>query len=180
MSEINKQDMFFGAAISHLLNKNADSSTSLLENADETRQARMYKMITNTSEDFRIYMKYRSHGAKHLRSDSTSWQFTFNDADRLRIEECIASGEKTYIVLICGTENLVGGEIIVLTQNEYRAIAHKQSVTIKIRKGCRQIEVAERGGIGLKIDRNRSNKKLTEILDCSNLEKHMKSIGKAS
>lgn len=180
MSEINKQDMFFGAALSHLLNKNVDSSTSLLENADEARQARMYKMITNTSEDFRIYMKYRSQGAKLRCVDSTSWQFTFNDADKMRIEECIASGEKTYIVLICGSENLVGGEIVVLTQNEYLAVAHKQSITIKIRKRCRQIEVAEKSGVGLKIDRNRSNKKLTEILDCRNLEKHMKSIGKAA
>ena len=175
MAEINKQDMFFGAAINHLLSKNVDSYTSLLESTGEARQARMYKMLTSTSEDFRIYMKYCSRGTKLLRSDTTTWQFSITDSDRTRINECISSGEKTYIVLVCGSESYVGGEIVVLTQNEFLAVSHKQSLTIKVRKGCRQIEVAEKGGIGLKIDRNRSsNKKLTDIEDCNNLDKYKK------
>lgn len=167
MARINKQDYYFGAALSRLLSRNNDSRPSLIERPDDGK-SRTYNMITNTSDDFYIYMKYCSQETNRC-SGARTWQFTFNDADREHIADCVSSGEKTYIVLICGTKDLNDGEVVILTQNEYAAISHKKSVTIRLDKNRKQVEVAEKGGAGLQIARNRPDGRLTDIEDCNGI-----------
>lgn len=163
MSKIQKRDYFFGAALSLFLSKNNDACPSLVECSESSCQ---YRMITDTSEDFYLYMKYTSHG--ELKGDERIWQFSLTDTDKDRIDCCIKSGFKTYIIMICGNDDLSDGEIAVLTQNEYATIAHKTGIRIKLQgKSPKKYLIADRKLTKtLAVDRNRFDYRLTDIKDC--------------
>ena len=129
MSKITKQDYRFGAALSVLLSKNGDSRPSLLEHDSNSRQ---YRMSTNTSEDFGVYMKYCGHESKTAKPGEQVWSFSITDSDKDRVAKCAASKLNTYILLICGTANCSDGEIIVLTQNEFSTVSHKSAIRVKL------------------------------------------------
>ncbi len=162
MSKVQKRDFYFGAALSLFLSKNNDSRPSLVECSETSCQ---YRMITDTSEDFYLYMKYCSHGS--TKQNEKAWQFTLTDTDKERINNCIRSGLKTYIILICGSDNLSEGEIVVLTQSEFMTIAHKTGIRIKLSgKSPKKYVVADRQSSNvLTVDRNRFDTKLTDIKD---------------
>ncbi len=163
MSKMQKRDYYFGAALSLFLSKNTDSCPSLVECSETSCQ---YRMITDTSEDFFLYMKYCSHSKAG--QDERAWQFSLSDTDKDRINDCIRSGLKTYIILICGEESLCDGEIAVLTQKEYLTMAHKKAIRVKLQgKSPKKYIVADRQSSRVLLpDRNRFDSKLTDIKDC--------------
>lgn len=163
MSKVLKRDFYFGAALSLFLSKNNDSRPSLVECSETSCQ---YRMITDTSEDFYLYMKYTSHGT--VRGDERAWQFTLSNTDKDRINSCIKSGLKTYIILICGEESFCDGEIAVLTQKEYLTMAHKTAIRVKLQgKSPKKYIVADRQSNKVLLpDRNRFDNRLTDIKDC--------------
>lgn len=69
MSRIQKQDYYFGAALSMFLSKNKDARPSIVEATETSRQ---YNMMTDTSETFSLYMKYTS--SENRASDGRVWQ----------------------------------------------------------------------------------------------------------
>ena len=162
MSKVLKRDFYFGAALSLFLSKNNDSRPSLVECSETSCQ---YRMITDTIEDFYLYMKYTSHGTKQ--KDERVWQFSLSDTDKDRINDCIQSGFKTYIIFICGEESFLDGEIVVLTQAEYLTVAHKTGIRIKLQgKSPKKYVIADRQSSNiLTVDRNRFDTKLTDIKD---------------
>ena len=87
----------------------------------------------------------------------------------------MARGERLYIFLICGTEDLSDGEVVVLTQNEYRVISHKSSIRVKYTPGRKKVEVADQKGCTLMVDKNRLDGIITEIDDCKECQKLLES-----
>lgn len=160
MSKVQKRDYFFGAALSLFLSKNDDSCPSLVECSETSCQ---YCMITDTSEDFYLYMKYTSNEV-----DKRTWQFSMTDTDKERINGCIQSGLKTYIIFICGSDDLSNGEIVVLTQNEYAKLTHKSSIRIKLQgKSPKKYTIVDRASSEIRsVDRNRFDYRITDIKDC--------------
>lgn len=160
MAKIQKRDYYYGAALSLLLSKNKDALPSLIECSDSCCQ---YLMITDTSKDFYLYMKYTSNEV-----DKRTWQFTMTDTDKERINSCIQSGLKTYIVFICGSDDLSNGEIAILTQNEYAKLAHKSAIRIKLQGiSPKKFTIADRTtSKGRSVDRNRFDNRITDIKDC--------------
>ena len=164
MSKVQKRDYFFGAALSLFLCKNDDSCPSLVECSETSCQ---YRMTTGTSDDFYVYMKYASRG--EIKQGERVWQFSLTTTDKERINSCIKSGLKTFIILICGEESLLDGEIAVLTQSEYLSMSHKTGIRIKLQgKSPKKYIVADRqSSKALIVDRNRFDYKLTDIKDTS-------------
>lgn len=162
MAKIQKRDYYFGAALSLLLSKNNDARPSLVECSETACQ---YRITTDTSQDFYLYMKYTSSGIS--KQEERTWQFSLTDTDKERINSCIQIGLKTFVVLICGGENLADGEIAVLTQNEYLTLAHKTGIRIKLQgKSPKKYIVADRRSSKvLAIDRNRFDYRITDIQD---------------
>ena len=124
-------------------------------------------MTTGTSDDFYVYMKYASRG--EIKQGERVWQFSLTNTDKERINSCIKSGLKTFIILICGEESLLDGEIAVLTQSEYLSMSHKTGLRIKLQgKSPKKYIVADRqSSKALIVDRNRFDYKLTDIKDTS-------------
>lgn len=140
MAKIQKRDYFFGAALSLLLSKNKDARPSLIECSESSCQ---YRLSTDTSEDFILYMKYASSGT--IRAGERIWQFSLSDTDKERIKACVDSGLRTFIILICGTDDLADGEIAVLTTKDYSQLAHKSGIRIKlVGKSPKKFIVADR------------------------------------
>jgi len=162
LSKVQKRDYYFGAALSLLLSKNGDARPSLVECSESSCQ---YRMITDTSDDFHIYMKYTSYETN--KQDERAWQFSLTDTDKRRIDKCIQSGLKTFIVFICGCENLSNGEIAVLTQKEYATLVHKTGIRIKLQgKSPKKYTIVDRkSNKTFFVDRNRFDYRLTDIKD---------------
>lgn len=162
MSKIQKRDYYFGAALSIFLSKNIDACPSLVECSDTSCQ---YRMTSGSSEDFHLYMKYASHCT--INADERVWQFSLTDTDKARINECIRSGLKTYIALICGDSTLSDGEIAILTQTKYKEISHKTGIRLKLQgKSPKKYIIADRKSSNIiKIDRNLFDSKITDIKD---------------
>lgn len=162
MSKILKRDYYFGAALSIFLSKNEDSRPSLVECSENSCQ---YRMITDTSEDFYLYMKYASKGT--IKAGEQIWQFNLSSTDKDRIENCASSGLKTYVVLICGSNEYSDGEIAVLTHKEYLQLSHKTGIRIKLqgKSPKKYIIVDKQSDKSFAVDRNRFDGKLTDIED---------------
>lgn len=162
MARIQKRDYYFGAALSLLLSKNGDARPSLVECSESSCQ---YLLSTDTSEDFYLYMKYSTFESQ--KPNEHTWQFSLSDTDKARIASCIQSGKCTFIIFICGNENLSDGEVAVLTQKEYAQLAHKSSIRIKlVGKSPKKYIVADRqSSKALSVDRNRFDYRLTDIKD---------------
>lgn len=161
MSKILKRDYYFGAALSIFLSKNEDSRPSLVECTDNSCQ---YRMITDTSDDFYLYMKYTSK--VELKSDVQVWQFSLTQNDKDRIESCVSTGLKTYIVLVCGSNDYSDGEIAVLTYSEFSQVSHKTKIRIKLQGKRPQKYIVVDKPSNIVIDRDRFDGKLTDIEDC--------------
>lgn len=163
MSKIQQRDYYYGAALSLFLSKNIDSKPSLIESNDK---ACIYKMTTDTSEDFFVYMKYTGKEIL-ITNDERIWQFSLTETDKNKINECIATATKTYIILICGCEQLNEGEVAVLTQKEYCVISHKTGIRVKlVGKSPKRFIIVDRDSDkSLFIERNRFDNRLTDIKD---------------
>lgn len=161
MSKVQQRDFYYGAALSLFFSRNADSKPSLIESSDKSCT---YKMSTDTSQDFYVYMKYTSKEIS-INIEERVWQFSLTEADKKRISECINSNCKTYIILICGYEKFNGGEIVVLTQQEYYNLSHKTGIRVKlIGKSPKKFLIVDRDtDKKLLINRNRFDSKLTDI-----------------
>lgn len=159
MSKIQKRDYYFGAPLSKLLSKNPDSRPSLVECSDYACE---YKMITDTSEDFCIYMKYAG-GSDTLKDGGKAWQVKLTETDKERIEACINSGNKTFLIIVGGEMSKNDGEIIVITQDEYHAISHKSHIRVKAAKNSKKYTIVDKAGNDMYVYRNRFDMRLTDI-----------------
>ncbi len=161
LSKLQQRDYYYGAALSLFFSRNADSKPSLIESSDK---ACIYRMSTDTSHDFFIYMKYTSKEISSAK-DERVWQFSLTETDKKKITDCINSNLRTYILLICGSNKLNAGEIAVLTDDEFKTISYKTGIRIKLQgKSPKKFTVIDRySGDDLLIDRNRLNSKITNI-----------------
>lgn len=164
MSRVQKRDYYYGSALSIFLSKNQDSRPSLVECSDLCCQ---YKMISDTSQEFHLYMKYTGQETSRV-GDERVWRFPLTDADKQRISKCIDSGLNTYLILICGCKDLCSGEIAVLTQSEYEKVAHKTNIGIKLQgKSPKKYLVIDRkSDRSFAVPRNRFDGKITDIKEC--------------
>ena len=171
-SKIQKRDYFFGAALSMFFNHNTDSKPSLIESCGE--EACVYRMTTDNSDDFYIYMKYASNELDEPENENERvWQINFSEKDKNVIRECINSGYATFLLLILGSKKLYDnkakdnasfGEIAVLTKKDYERISHKTGIRIKL-VGTRPkvFKIADGKKDFYPIERDRIEKKFTEI-----------------
>lgn len=130
MPKIQQRDFYFGAALSMFFKHNKDSKPSLLESICETSQ--LFKMTTDTSDDFYIYMKYTENEQSPIKLENHTWRFNLTKKDKEIIEKCAESGLRTFIILICGKGSFKTGEIAVLTLKEYNQIKHKTGFLIRL------------------------------------------------
>ena len=162
MSEIRKQDYYIGAVINILLSKNHDSKPSLME-CEEAPFAKTYKMITDTSNEFNLYIKYTSACVK---GTENVWSISFTETDKDRIDACFQSGQKTFVILCCGNEPRKNGEIVVLTHDEYSSMAHKTGIRVIVPgKGAKKYLIVDKQARKtFSVDRNRIETKITDIM----------------
>ncbi|HBC31601.1 MAG TPA: hypothetical protein DC024_10220 [Clostridiales bacterium] len=159
-------DYYFGAALSLFLKHNLDSRPSLISDTDKKSQ--LIKLCTDQSNDFYIYMKFRSdYNPKTDSSDLTSWTFPLYEKDKQRIEKIINDGIPIFIFLICGYQNEETGEIAVLCKQDYDQIKNQDSVTLNLR-GDRPkkflIHTGRAQNKTFKIDRNRIQKNFQAMI----------------
>lgn len=163
MAKIQLRDYYFGAALSMFFKHNKDSRPSMIESSKNNSQ--LYKMTTDTSEDFFIYMKYTEQEAPSQNPEYHVWQFPLSEKDKSIIDNCIVSGLKTYLILICGQDSLNGGTIAILTQDEYSRITHKTCIRIRTQgQKPKKFYIVDRKSTNtFSIDINRIEKRITDI-----------------
>lgn len=162
MPKIQQRDFFFGAALSMFFKHNQDAKPSLIDTKDNKSQ--LFRMATDTSEDFYIYMKYTCNELERKRENSHAWQFTFTKNDIEIIERCAQEKALVYIFLICGNIEAFSGEIAIIKKEEYDTIINERSTFIVKTKGERPKNfIIKIDNTLLTIKRNRIEKKITEI-----------------
>ena len=162
-SRLQKQDYYFGAGLFKLLSKNNDSRPSLLECSENVRT---YQIITDTSEEFHVYMKYA--GSIGRQKNEKYWQFNISDSDRYRFNELLQTGLKTYLMLICGDDKMREGEVALLTADEFKSVAsEKTAVRVKlIGNSPKVFTIANQDSRKVfSVPRNRIECKLTDVDD---------------
>lgn len=167
MIKIQKQDYYFGAALSVFFTQNKDAKPSLIESKEES--SRSYLMISDTSPTFYLYMKYRV-GTSVSKDGSLSWSFTFTPKEKQIIQQYIDNNHKTYVALLCSEKEFFNTHIAVLTQNEYiRACAENDTITVKLEKHDKQFKhtfsIISNQKRLFSIKRNRFEGKITDIVD---------------
>lgn len=164
---INKEDYYFGGALSVFFANNTDSRPSLVEPGDNS--SRSYLMMSNTSGAFYLYMKYNNSGRDNKTHTSFTWDFDFTRNEVELIQKHIDSGEKVYIALLCNRKDYDNKGIALLTQKEYQyCIAGKPRITIRLEKRDKRFRhhfVVLGGEKPREIRRNRIMGKITEIED---------------
>lgn len=132
MVSFQQRDFYFGAALSLFFKHNLDSRPSLISDTDKTSQ--LIKLCTDRSDEFYIYMKFRSdYNPKDELSNLTSWTFPMYEKDKLTINKIIKDGVPIFIFLICGYQNEETGEIAVLCQQDYDKVKSQNSITLNLR-----------------------------------------------
>ncbi len=161
-SNLQKQDYYFGAGLFKLLSQNRDSRPSLLECSENVQE---YQIITDTSEDFNVYMKYAGSIGHH--GNERFWQFKITESDKKRFSRLIETGMKTYLMLICGDDRMKEGEVALFTANEFLELSEKSGVRIKlIGNRPKVFTVADLNAKNERtIPRNRIERRLTDIQD---------------
>lgn len=163
---INKEDYYFGGALSVFFANNTDSKPSLVEPGEKS--SRSYQMMSNTSGTFYLYMKYSNTGRED-KTHSFTWDFDFTANEAEHIQKRIDSGDRVYIVLLCNKKEFDNKGIALLTQNEYLfCTAAKPRITIRLEKSDKRFRhhfVALGGERPIEIRRNRIMGKITEIED---------------
>lgn len=121
MSELQKRDFNYGAALSVLINNGLNP---ILVEYSETK--RIYKVGTDDSECI-LYMKCASLA-------DTAWIFNIEkDIDELK--EYLNSGKKMFLALICVVDSLNKGEIAFLNDEEIKLIIELGKKSIRISRG---------------------------------------------
>ena len=159
-SRLQKQDYYFGAGLFKLLSKNNDSRPSLLECSENVRT---YQIITDTSEEFHVYMKYA--GDIGHQKNEKYWQFKITDADKERFNQLRKTGMKTYLMLICGDARMREGEVALLTADEFIGVSKKTALRVKLVGNSPKVfTIADMNSKSeVRIPRNRIECKLTDI-----------------
>ena len=159
-SKLQKQDYYFGAGLFKLLYANRDSRPSLLECSETVRE---YQILTDTSEEFNVYMKYA--GSIGYQENERYWQFKITEADKERFTKLIKTGRKTYLMLICGDDKMREGEVALLTADEFiQFTAEKAGIRVKlIGNRPKNFVIVDMNSKGKYIPRNRIEYRLTDI-----------------
>lgn len=165
MPKLQQRDFYFGAALSQFFRYNNDAKPSLIESIDNNTQ--IIKMLTDTSKEFYVFMKYTASAKLTKNEQLTSWAFQLSEKDKKTIQECLDNQENIYIFLICGlNSDCKGGEVAIIKPDEYREISHKNSITIN-QKGTRpkvfNLHKGKAQSETFPIARNRIEKKLELI-----------------
>ncbi|MBR2491413.1 MAG: hypothetical protein IKB65_08030 [Ruminiclostridium sp.] len=164
---IDQQDYYFGAALAVFFAKNEDAKPALVEGT-AFKDTRCYEMISDTSENFNLYMKHSEKCVKE--TDGTlKWKFTITEKEKARIQELMDSGKKTFLLLLCSQGGFKKTTTAILTQNEYLSLAHKTGITIRWEMAevdrKQSFTIPNRGGKPLNIKTDRIKKKFTDIQD---------------
>ena len=159
-SRLQKQSYYFGAGFYKLLSKNQDSRPSLLECSEYAQEC---QVITDTSEEFHIYMKYA--GSIRWQTNEKYWQFKITDTDKSRIDELRRTGLKTFLMLICGDAQMKEGDIAILTADEFEQASMKTGIRVKlIGKSPKVFTIADMDSRKVwTVPRNRIERRLTDI-----------------
>lgn len=155
-TRIQKQDYYFGVALSSLFNNNCDATLTLLENGSSSRE---FRMTTNTSSEFILYMKYASKAS--VQGREKTWRFSITDSERQKIGHFIHNEERLFVILICGDKDLKTGDIAVLTTAEFNQLSGKTGISVKVTGP--NAKVFHIQGIKKPVQRNRIEKRLTDL-----------------
>lgn len=163
MSKLAVRDFYYGAFLSALFRYNEDASPSLIEGWDNHHT---FKVLTNTSsKEFIVYMKYRSAPTPSVKDNYTSWSFQLTEKDKVKIAECNATNCLVFLILICGTDDFVGSEIIVVTPSEYQQVKDKNSLTIGLKSGEQyRLHIEKARNTAIKIPSNRIEKRFEDLI----------------
>lgn len=156
MPHYGQRDFYIGVALYALLKSNKDARPSLIEPGEN---AARFIITTNTSIDFEIYIKYTKSKRNNI-----YWSFMLSDKDKSIINHMRANSDQAFIFFVLG-EGFSGCEIAVLTMDEYKQIAHKDSLTIRL-SGSRtkKYDIMDgKNNVMLRVNRNRIEKQLGHI-----------------
>lgn len=169
MPHYGQRDFYIGVALYAILKSNRDARPSLIE---PWENAARFVITTNTSIDFEIYIKYTKS-----KRNNAYWGFTLSDKDKSIIDHMRANSDQAFIFFVLG-EGFSGCEIAVLTMDEYKQIAHKDSLTIRL-SGSRtkKYDIMDgKNNVMLRVNRNRIEKQLGHIKESEYTEDSTESI----
>lgn len=169
MPKLQLQDFYFGLAISSLFKYNKDASPSLIDQVNDVGQ--LWRISTNTSDDFQVYIKYTTKERNTKNPLLTSWGFPLTEKEKERINIALQSPEPLFILLVCGLKGFNDSEIAVLTTRDYKKITHRKSISISVKKDSDtskprnfNIQLSKKASDFFPVERNRIEKKLTSLL----------------
>ena len=164
--KIDQQDYYFGAALALFLTHNQDSQPSLIDSW-QIKKTSCYELMSNTSPSFRIYMKHSETYANSSVDDTLSWKFSFSPNEKQNIQDSINAGKQIFVFLICSQGKFRNTEVVVLTQEDYLSIRHKSGIKVNWEMADKErkqsFTIPNRDGTPLSIERNRIEKKLTDL-----------------
>ncbi|MCA1180449.1 hypothetical protein MH050_09320 [Bacillus licheniformis] len=126
-----KADFYYGAFLSQLVN--SGFAPAIFENSEKRR---IYKLSTNYG-DYKVYTKYVSKQSN--KGQNRMWHFPFNldEVNNIQQDQSI-----NMFAFICGVEDLVNSEIVILSREEFNQCigvgfkTENRRVSVKSEKGA--------------------------------------------
>lgn len=137
MARLTKENFYFGAILTAILEYNPETSIVLLQPDEESR--RIYKIETNESQECVIFFKYATNKSNSVSklNDTNSWVYQFSDKEKMYLKKCHDNKTPVFIYLLCSFDSLKNSEIAVLQYDEFKDVSEKQSITISLNKHSR-------------------------------------------